>query len=186
MVSIVTGGSAQVDNVTIEYDENNQISIIDAGVTDVQLSETTKATGTVWFPLIVDLGTVTAGTWGTTTNCTNYVYGQALNNNAAAALNDEIDFDVYLDEGTYTVTIIVVKSSNFGILTYTIGGVSIVALDQYSGSQVNNFKSVTTGVNITSSGKKTLNIKVTGKNGSSSAYASNTIAVLFTKTGVST
>ena len=101
--------------------------------------------------------------------------------NSAGAQNDEIAWDHVLGAGTWDIHMWVRKSTNTGIVTVLIDGVSAGTADTYSGSPIGDKVSVT-GVTVASSGKKRISFKVATKNGSSSAYVLNLMAVELRRT----
>lgn len=88
--------------------------------------------------------------------------------NSAGAQNDELSIDLWMDAGTYTVTLFGRKSSNTAIVTVNLDGSSQGTVDTYAASPVYYTASVT-GITV-SSGKRTWQFKAASKNASSSGY----------------
>lgn len=88
----------------------------------------------------------------------------------SGAQNDEVSFYVTLGAGTWSFRMLSGTFSNAGIVTVSLGGSSIGTLDQYSSTNYAGVKGEITGVSVATSGKKTLNLKMASKNGSSSGY----------------
>jgi len=110
---------------------------------------------------------ITAGTW------TLYVNSSQLGNgyiyNSSAANNDQINFLVSFEAGTWSCGIIYLKFSYCGILDLLIDGVSVGTSDAYAAVVTWTQRLIFTGLVITE-GIHTVSIKVTGKNVSSTGY----------------
>jgi hypothetical protein len=111
---------------------------------------------------------IIAGTWVFTFDGSSWWYGDFRN--SSYNQNDQVDYKVYLDVGTYTFVSLHLVSSASGILTLLIDAVSVGTIDLYSGSSVYNTIKTITGISITTPGLKTLSCKVATKNASSSNY----------------
>lgn len=90
---------------------------------------------------------------------------------SAATQNNEINFDVILGAGTWTVELMHITAANRGIYTLALTGSDIGTIDGYSASPTYNVRSSITSVAVATSGKKRLRLKMATKNGSSSNYA---------------
>jgi len=90
--------------------------------------------------------------------------------NGSNADNDSINYKLYLEKGTYTLLYISNTNNNYGIAGIYIDGVHIVDFDCYSVALAITVNNKQTGIKITNSGIKTLQIKINGKNPASSDY----------------
>lgn len=87
------------------------------------------------------------------------------------ALNgDSTSSSFYVGQGAYTVNVLTLKNSNQAIFTVYIDGVSIGTFDTYNVTPLYNVVASFAGINITGSGRHTLTITVTGKNGASTGF----------------
>jgi hypothetical protein len=111
---------------------------------------------------------ITAGTWViyiSTAQALNFLF-----ENSSAAQNDQVDYKAYLAAGTYTLVVLHEKYNNRGIISILINGTSIGTIDCYAVSQAFNVRSTITGISVTTSGLKTISVKVSDKNASSTGY----------------
>lgn len=90
--------------------------------------------------------------------------------NTSNGNGDNLSYKVDLPAGTYTLLVLVTTASSFGIVDVDIDGTEVASFDCYSAGDVNNVRKIETGIDVTTSGIKTLKLRVDGKNGSSSAY----------------
>lgn len=108
------------------------------------------------------------GTWVLTGNASQY-FG-LYQRNSSSAQNDYLEWSVFLPAGTYTIKGLFVTSSDGGIATFKLDGVSIGTIDLYSGGTAfSSFLSLTSVV-IATGGLKTLRVIAETKNASSSGY----------------
>lgn len=120
-------------------------------------------------------GTWAVGHWENESGLGPFVYnggstvGAVGFQNTSAAQNDAVSWDVTLSPGTWNAAIWVRKSTNTGIITLLLDGVSMGTVDTYNGS-VAYAKVTITGFTVTVTGHQTLQIKMATKNGSSSGY----------------
>lgn len=112
---------------------------------------------------------IVQGTWGATIDATKYD-SYYFSNQAAAAINDEVNWQIFLGVGTYTFEYKVTEGTNVPILTWEIDGVSIGTKDGYNAGGVANTTHTITGIAITSGGNKTLSLSCPTKNGSASNW----------------
>lgn len=127
--------------------------------------------GMFQFIPLAGLGTVGQGTWTSTPYA---VIGYHYLYNTSVADGDNISFETYLDKGTYSLNILFLRNTDKGILKIDIGptgGVltEVASIDTYGGA-LNNVSDTTTSISIATAGRKTLRLRVDGKNGSSSGY----------------
>lgn len=149
--------------------------------TTIELGElNTGVLHTPAFIFAITDGTVGQGTWSTV--ATN-VYGNYGFQNDTAADGDNITFTRFLAQGTYTVCTQVFKRSAGGILKIDIDADTVHTHDTYHASTANNHGGITTGISVTTSGYKTIKIKVDGKNASSSSYSLRMGLVTINRTG---
>ena len=97
--------------------------------------------------------------------------GMAFNaaKRSGGLVNEEIEFDVVLSAGTWTISLLNSVGPDRGIATIYLDGVSVGTADLYAAAGANSVNSVT-GVVVATSGKKRLKIKMATKNASSTAY----------------
>ena len=91
--------------------------------------------------------------------------------NSSGAQNDEIEFDVVLGAGTWTLELLHYAFTDRGIFTAYLDGVSVGTLDGYSASEVRHKRQSITGIVVATPGKKTFKLKMATKNASASSYA---------------
>jgi hypothetical protein len=89
---------------------------------------------------------------------------------SSGAQNDEINFDVTLAAGTWTIEILHNTSTDLGIYSVQLDGVEVGIIDGYAGTGAYNVRGSVTGVSVSSAGKKRLKLKMATKNASSSNY----------------
>lgn len=130
-------------------------------------------------PYSVD--TVVQGTWASGASATSMV-NVDCNNNASKALNDEIQFKVYLSAGTWTCRIMGTAGTDKAIWTVSIDGVSAGTQEWYQGAGAVNIIKNTTGIAIAANGLKTLDLKAASKNGASSGYGAEFQIIEFIRT----
>lgn len=87
------------------------------------------------------------------------------------AQNNEINWDVVLAAGTWTVELMYVKGTDAGIFNVQFDGVTVGTIDSYNASFTYNNRSSVTGITVGSTGKKRLKLLMATKNASSSAFA---------------
>jgi len=121
------------------------------------------------------------GTWA------NYLDTATIHNghrhNSSTAQNDEVDYNVLLAAGTWTVEVMAIATSNAGIITVLIDDASQGTMDFYAGSpSYNTIKSVT-GITINSDGIYELKLKTATKNASASAYGMFLQSIELIRTG---
>lgn len=95
--------------------------------------------------------------------------GQAFANIVTHAINDEMDFKVYLAAGSYTILLYTLTAASQGIVHVQIDGADVTTIDLYANPGGNNQRMSNTFVNSVS-GIKTLGLKIASKNGASSDY----------------
>lgn len=110
---------------------------------------------------------ITQGTWVWSVDASEAYYGYFIN--SSSNQNDRIDYNVYLDVGTYTCAFLTIVYTDEAIITLLIDGGSVGTVDCYGDLAYNQLKSVT-GIVITTAGLKTLSVKAASKHASSSDY----------------
>jgi hypothetical protein len=111
---------------------------------------------------------IIAGTWILRAGQTGAWGYQQFDNNTGDN-NDQVDFKVYLEIGTYTFTLVYWRYPDAGILDLLIDAASVGTIDMYGSSNAFTVSSIT-GIVVASRGIKTLSWKINGKNASSSDY----------------
>lgn len=100
----------------------------------------------------------------------------------AGAQNDEIEFKVHLEAGTYTLSVRGITANSFGIQTILFNGVSKGTMDWYLSSLTRVVKTIT-GIAASYDGLYTISSKAATKNASSSGYALRATDYWLTRTG---
>lgn len=90
--------------------------------------------------------------------------------NSSGAQNDEINFDVILSAGTWTVELIHATGANRGIYSIQFDGVEKGTIDGYNAGGATNVRSSVGSITVSTPGKVRLKIKMATKNASSSSY----------------
>lgn len=113
---------------------------------------------------------IVQGTWNIQTNSNQLDQG-FFRNTSTHADGDKVSYDdVYLAAGTWTVSILHLMYSDYGVLKIDIDGTEVASHDLYAASALYNQESVTTGISIATSGFKDIDVYVSGKNASSSDH----------------
>lgn len=84
--------------------------------------------------------------------------------------NAELNWDVVLGAGTWTVELLGFTNPTYGIVTVALDGTDVGTIDCYTAGAVENVALSLTGVVVAASGKKRMRFKVATKNASSSGY----------------
>ncbi len=122
------------------------------------------------------------GTWARNNNNGQLGMG-SYSNSATQALNDEVVYDVALDAGTWTITVIGQTNSSSGISTVYLDATSVGTLDWYSASTTNNVVKQITGITVSTPGVYALKLKMASKNASATAYRLTAQLITLTRTG---
>jgi hypothetical protein len=89
---------------------------------------------------------------------------------SSGAQNDEISWDIALEEGTWEIELLFSKDTNRGIYTVLIDGAAVGTIDSYAAAVAHNMKGLAGGIVVQTPGKKTLSLKMATKNGASGGY----------------
>lgn len=109
------------------------------------------------------------GTWAIYIQVDDLLQGVLYNSTHADA--DNISYKVYLQAGTYTLTLLSRKTPSSGILDFDIDSTEIASLDLYNAvTAIYNQLSTYTNISIATSGLYTLKARVHGKNAGSDNY----------------
>lgn len=100
---------------------------------------------------------------------------------ASSAQNDELSWDVVVSAGTWSINLKSRKSSNVGIYTFLIDGVSVGTIDGYAAAAASGNQTIT-GISITRSGKVRLTVRMATKNASSSSYLGEIMHISMVRT----
>lgn len=104
-------------------------------------------------------------------------------NQSAAALNDEMEFAVMLEQGTYDLAILARKTNASGVQHWIIDSVEDAqTIDCYSASTVLNFVS-TISIAVLFSGEHSIVCKMSSKNAASASYVNQMTYFKLTRTG---
>lgn len=109
------------------------------------------------------------GTWTFGEDSSSYTGGRIRNTSVANA--DKVSYKVFLAKGTYSISLISIKSTGNPIIDILIDGVSQGTVDTYAAAGVYNQKDTITGVTIATAGIKIITLLVNGKNAASSGYS---------------
>lgn len=105
---------------------------------------------------------------GLSTASTGALFGlvsQSLGN-----LNNYREWNVYLDAGTYTLTLWHHRDVNRGVYTVSLGGTNVGTIDGYAASTVVNVETAITGIAVGTAGYLALRLTMASKNASSGAH----------------
>lgn len=121
-----------------------------------------------------------------TMNRTNYSGALGMGYLTAAsggATGQHMEWDVALTAGTWTLTVVYLKSGSFGIVTPSIDGTDLSTLDTYVAGTTYNNVNQWTGINIASDGVKELKFRTDSKNAGSAGYNFYPQWITLTRTG---
>jgi hypothetical protein len=107
------------------------------------------------------------GTWAgfiSAANVADLVY------NSTNAQNDEIDWDLSLEAGTYTLALAYPIGPAQAILTVTLDGVPVGTIDQYNAATVYWNRGKIQGITVPNTGKHRLGFKAATRNGASTGW----------------
>jgi hypothetical protein len=130
----------------------------------------------IWSP-----NSIGQGTWALSGGPAGTLFGVIFYNSSGANL-DNVSYKLYMAAGTYTMKVISDKSTNRGIVDFDIDTTEIGSIDIYGSATTYNNISTVDNVTITSSGLKTLKVRLDGKNPSSTAYYAGLQAIWFYRT----
>ena len=122
----------------------------------------------------------TVGTWAYTTD--NAAPLAALLSNSTTAQNDSCSFDLALAAGTYAVTTWYTVAANGGIVTVTLGAISVDTIDSYNASTIKFQSHTASGIVVPATGKYRLTFLVGSKNPSASSFHWNFQLVILNRT----
>jgi len=109
---------------------------------------------------------INAGTWAIAFDATEI----PVWNNSSATNADACSYKAYLSAGTYTIAVVGRKFSVAGITDFLIDAVSQGTLDWYDAGSVQNFRQTIANIVVATSGLKTIQMLVNGKNAGSGGY----------------
>ncbi len=123
------------------------------------------------------------GTWARTNNSAMLGMGE-YDNAATQAQNDEVVYNVALDAGTWTLTVVGQTGGAAGKSTVYLDATSLGTLEWYNGlgTASNSVKQIT-GFTVSTPGVYALKFKMETKNTLSSAYRLTVQLVTLTRTG---
>lgn len=108
--------------------------------------------------------------WNTITKSTQFLFNGIKYNNPSA-VGDEINWDVVLGAGTWTIEVMHDKGSDRGIMEVALDGAAVGTIDGYGTTgQLLDVRTSISAIAVAASGKKRLRLKMTGKNALSSNY----------------
>ena len=110
------------------------------------------------------------GTWLTAHYTSDLYYINRVLYNSSLSDGDEISYKLSLDVGTYTLGFQTATSTNRGIVKFYLDDIEVATFDCYSASDIYGSIKKQTNILVSTSGIKTLTIKVAGKNPNSSGY----------------
>lgn len=106
--------------------------------------------------------------WNTIAKNTQYLTN-GIKYNSPSALNDEINWDVVLGAGTWTIEVMHDKGPDRGIVEVALDGVAAGTIDGY-GAGSYDVRTNISAVTIAATGKKRLRLKIAGKNASATNH----------------
>ena len=114
----------------------------------------------------------------------NYLSGGAATHVTAGDADDGdwVEWDVLVDSGTYTVTMVYGSAPNRGIHDVKVDGTSLGTVDGYTAGTIRNNVASFTGVAL-AAGHHTIRVAINGKNASSSDYLLDVQVITLTRTG---
>lgn len=151
-------GSTNVDDVTIKIDSEGKLKVKAVGQAFIFLNPR-------------QYKSIVQGTWAYTRD-ENYYGDYVWNNGTTKALNDEVDYRIWLPEGTFKLYFIYKKGSNGGIMHALLDDTEQGTIDTYAGSAAYN-QSDYIELTTTEAGFYDLKIKMASKNASASDYMCN-------------
>ncbi|MBA7569578.1 hypothetical protein ES708_11319 [subsurface metagenome] len=123
---------------------------------------------------------IEAGAWGFIASGAQYCGGYIYNSTTNDA--DAIRFKVYLEAGTYSLSLFYQKEANFGICDIDIDEDEVATVDMYAVSALANQLHTETGIVVATTGIKTITCRVDGKHASSTGYTVRISALTFWRT----
>jgi len=123
---------------------------------------------------------VIQGTWAFTLQASALWYGYL--DNTSSTQNDQLDYKVYLDIGTYSLAFVGIRNTNRAILTFLIDTVSIGTIDLYGALSYAYLYPQITNIAITTRGIKTLSVKAATRNASATAWYTGLEAISLYRT----
>ena len=119
----------------------------------------------------VNYWTVIQGTWSVTYNAGANPFGTLLLNGATHADGDEINIDIVVPKGTYTIYVIYYATTAGGIADLSVDDVAIGSIDHYDAGGANWNKQTTfPNIVVEEDGVSTFKCKVNGQNPASSNH----------------
>jgi hypothetical protein len=107
--------------------------------------------------------------------------GSGWSNSGSGAQNDEVVYRIPLAAGTWTIRFWHRKSTNVGIYTFLLDGVSVGTIDGYAAAAAFGQNDIA-GIAVATTGVHFLTIRMATKNASSSAYYATLQAISITRT----
>ena len=175
-IDAVKIGAGAVDNTEFGY--------LNGVTSAIQTQLDTKQAGEghiSMFPF--NYATIVQGSWAFSSISGSWG-AHIFDNNSTPAINDALDFQVYLAAGTYSLSVLYRKTSAAGIIEFysTTDSNSIGTIDAYAATATNNNLSTLTSYTVSTSGLKTIRMRSTTKNASSTNYVMVVNCFTFFKT----
>lgn len=147
----------------------NDPTLFTAGVVDLAAIGTTVDSLLPWLVDIdVFMTPISQVNWNTLVVDTTAIHQGEIQ--STGVQNAEINWDVVLGAGTWTLELMYVRGSAGGIFTVTVGAVSAGTVDSYNASLAPNIRTALTAIATPTTGKYRVKLKMATKNGSSSNY----------------
>lgn len=109
----------------------------------------------------------TQGRW---VEASSSVYGMyTAHYNVSNAQDDQVDYWIWLSNGTYTFSLFFRKDTNYAIYTILIDGSSVGTIDSYGAASNANIATVS-NISISSTGRHVLSLKAATRNASSNGW----------------
>lgn len=119
------------------------------------------------------------GSWTRTANSSNFTGAVYLSD---GTLDNEIVYNVPLLAGTWTVSVIGITNSDYGISTVYFDGSSVGTMDWYSAGSTNNVVKSITSISQGSDAIVAVKFKMATKHASSSSYKFAPALITFSRT----
>lgn len=119
--------------------------------------------------------------WNTVATDASSIYGR-FKDTIPIAQNNEINWDVVLGAGTWSIELIHITISTAGIYTIQLDEATVGTIDGYTAATTYDVRTTVSGIVVGASGKKRLKLLMATKNASSSNYRGLLTAVQLRRT----
>jgi len=175
-IDAVKIGAGAVDNTEFGY--------LDGVTSAIQTQLNTKQAGEGHISIFpFNYSAIVQGSWAFSAISGSWG-AHIFDNNSTPVIGDALDFQVYLAAGTYSLSVLYRKTTAAGIVEFynTTDANSIGTIDAYAAAATNNNLTTLTSYAVATSGLKTIRMRSTTKNASSSNYVMVVNCFTFFKT----